>query len=290
VVTLRAGVSKKAVRRRSATIHAYVGENGDGKTLAAVYDTLPDLEAGRRVLSNVEILDPATGDLHPLCELLTHPSQLLDFEDGSVVLDEMTGVAEARQHASMPPALLDLIVKLRKRDVPVRWTATDFTRADVGLRQVTQGVTHCRGFMGVPAARRLVDRVVLTGGEATSAVEAGEARWVLWPAKRLFRWRTYGARQWEAASQNRIQKGDLDVLCRQWFYRPGHVAELSYRTLDSTGMFEHLDDVGRCLRCGGVRRPQRCECVPSPPARSEARTAAVGRSAAVRNGGALARG
>ena len=64
-------------RRRSYPIHMYVGRNGAGKSLAAVYDTLPDLEAGRPCLSTVRLLDyknPRPCD-DPTCEDATHDSE-----------------------------------------------------------------------------------------------------------------------------------------------------------------------------------------------------------------------
>jgi len=44
-------------RRRMYPIHFYVGRNGAGKSLAAVYDTMPDLDAGLPCLSTVRLLD-----------------------------------------------------------------------------------------------------------------------------------------------------------------------------------------------------------------------------------------
>jgi hypothetical protein len=43
----------KRARRRVMPIHGYVGSNGGGKSAAMVWDTLPSLLAGRRVLSGV---------------------------------------------------------------------------------------------------------------------------------------------------------------------------------------------------------------------------------------------
>ena len=61
-------------RRRMYPIHFYVGRNGAGKSLAAVYDTMPDLDAGLPCLSTVRLLDfrnPRPCD-DPNCKDLEH--------------------------------------------------------------------------------------------------------------------------------------------------------------------------------------------------------------------------
>lgn len=75
------------LRRRSAPIMGYVGLNGQGKTLCMVRDTLLSLALGRRVLSTVAILDPHTGNPHPLYEPFRSWQQLHEFRGGDVLLD-----------------------------------------------------------------------------------------------------------------------------------------------------------------------------------------------------------
>ena len=50
-------MSRARDARRGLPIHAYVGPNGGGKSLAMVNDTIPSLDAGRPVLSTVRLID-----------------------------------------------------------------------------------------------------------------------------------------------------------------------------------------------------------------------------------------
>jgi hypothetical protein len=229
------GDSKRA-RRRSLAIKAYVGPNGSGKSLAMVHDTLPSLARGRRVLSTVRILDPATGEPHRLYEPLTHWHQLLDFSNGDVLLDEVQGVASSRGHQSLPPAVLNLILQLRRRSVLLRWTAPAYGRADLVLREVTQGVTYCRGF-----------RPQHGTGEA-------------WPPNRWFLWRTYDALAFDEFDAGK--RDNLKPLFRQFYKREKDrdQAHRWYDTLDAVDHIRDADESGTCLVCGGHRRREPCRC------------------------------
>ncbi len=58
---LKSGYSEKhANARRSFAIHAYVGGNGSGKSLALMHDLRASLEDGRPALSTVRLLDYRT--------------------------------------------------------------------------------------------------------------------------------------------------------------------------------------------------------------------------------------
>lgn len=246
-----------AAIRRQAAIHAYVGSNGGGKSLAMVHDTLPTLagiawscenpahlhvsrdgvvEGVRTVLSTVQLLD-ADGEPHPLCTLFTDYRQLLDLEHADVLMDEVTGVASARQSQGLPAQVENLLVQLRRRDVVLRWTSPDFARADKVMREVTQLVTYCAGSM--PAPRSADGR--------------------LWRERRLFRWTSFHAADFDDFTVSKREK--LVPEGHQWFWRPGTEAETAYKTLDSVAALGVATEAGLCLHCGGRRSAPRCGCV-----------------------------
>lgn len=227
--------------RRGYPIHAYIGANGGGKSLAAVFDSLPDLAAGRHVVSTVRILDPATGEPHPLWVPLDSYRQILDAEKCRMLLDEVTGVASSRESLGMPPAIANMLVQLRRRDVSLAWTAPAWSRSDRIIRECTQAVTVCSGFLG-----------------ETIRSDDGER---LWKAKRLFVWRTYDATTFDEWSAHRRET--LRPQARQFFWRPGSEAEASYDTFDAVLSLGEVTESGQCLDCGGHRRRPACVC-PKP--------------------------
>lgn len=240
-------------RRRAYPIHAYVGPNGSGKSAAAVWDTLPTLEAGRHVLSTVRLLDyekPRLCDdetctspdhathlaAHPLYVPLSEWRQLLDAEHCDILMDEVTGVASSRESGGMPPAVANLLVQLRRKDVILRWTAPAWTRADKIIRECSQAVTYCRGYLPV------------TEGD-------GDRQW---RKRRMFRWQTYDASLFEEFSLGKKER--IPTMVNAWWWGPGSAAFDAYDTLDSVVSIGHVLDSGRCADCGGRRRPQPCTC------------------------------
>lgn len=230
-------------RRRLTSIHAYVGANGSGKSLAMVHDTLPSLDAGRTVLSTVRLLDASTGLEHPSYVRLTDWSQLLDAEHADVLFDEVVGIAGSREHAGLPVQVANLLVQLRRRDLVLRWTAPNWSRADKIIREVTQAVTLCRGMWGDRSAD---DR---------------------WAPKRLFRFKTFDTVDFEEWSLDKSVR--LSSAGRGWLVGPRSRAFASY---DSLGQVERVGEVldsGRCAHCGGRRAIPQCKCDSAPRASSK---------------------
>lgn len=247
---LRIAPVRARQRRRGFPIHAYIGANGGGKSMCAVYDTLPSLAAGRPVVSTVRILDPYTGEPHPLWVPLDDYRTLLEVERCDVVLDEVTGVASSRESAGMPAAVANLLVQLRRKDVALRWTAPSWKRADTIIRECSQGVTLCQGFYGERIADDTGDR--------------------LWSAKRLFYWRTYDAVAFDEWSQTK--KDRVKPSARQLVWRPGLIAQDAYDTFDSVLSLGTVTDAGVCMDCGGHRTRRKCGCdAHSAPARPRSR-------------------
>lgn len=267
-------------RRRNYPVHVYCGKNGSGKSLAAVYDTLPDLEAGRPVLSTVRILDyenPRPCD-DPLCpelelaglalerpelglahdHLAAHPcyvpftkwSQLLEHRGGPVIMDEVVGVATSGD-TTIPAAVQELLQQLRRADVSVRITGLGWMRVNKALREAANAVTVCRSIL--PESRGDGDRQ--------------------WRARRLALWRTYDAQSLPLDDHTRTayQKADKLVSGRHWI--PASPAIHAYDTLDAVLRVGTVSDRGRCASCGGTRRAPVCSC----PDYSEGRHAGGGR-------------
>lgn len=210
-------------KRRSVPIMGYVGLNGQGKSFAAVRDTLPSLALGRRVLSTVELLDPHSGNPHPLYVPFRSWSQLDDWAGGDILLDEITGVMDSRDGQSgMPKHIRRLLPQMRRRNAPIRWTGIDWDNTERRLRQLTQAVAMCRGY--VPNHRVL---------------RADGSRDVLamWAPNRLFSIVSYDAQTMTQSSdtdrltQETQKKRRVKVLNREWVKGPGSVAFRAYNTL-----------------------------------------------------------
>lgn len=246
------GMRKSRIRRASA-IRGYVGANGGGKTLCAVVDLLPSLEAGRPVLSNVRILDfrnpracedplcmveghPDHQQAHPLYVPLVDFRQMLEFRGGEILLDEIASVASSREFGALPFQVTSQLQQLRRKDVQLSWTAPGWLRADKVLREVTQLVTECRGSM--PLKRHGDDRV--------------------WRDNRLFVWRSYDATTFEEFTAGKRDK--LRPMPRSLFWRPGSLGEVGYDTLDTVTGVGWANEAGICMNCGGKRSIPRCSC------------------------------
>lgn len=252
--------------RRGYPISAYVGPNGGGKSAAMVFDTIPSLLSGRKVLSTVRLLDfenPRLCDddsctsadhlthyaAHPNYVPLTDWHQLLEAEFCDILMDEVTGVASSRESSGMPSAVANLLVQLRRRDVVLRWTAPSWTRADKIIRECTQAVTLCQGYLAV--ADKNQDR--------------------MWRRRRLFKWKTYDAAAFEEFSLGKAEK--LDVWVSQMYWAPTQTVFDAYDTDDAVMSIGHVLDSGRCATCGGKRQMVSCSCPDYLEQKSAARPA-----------------
>lgn len=250
------GTSKRSLRR-GWPIHGYIGPNGGGKSTAAVWDTLPSLDAGRHVLSTVRLLDfrnPRPCD-DPTCDspnhaqhMAAHPlwipwhswSQLLEVEHTDVLADEVTGVASSRESSAMPAVIANALVQLRRRDVVLRWTAPSWSRADLIIRECTQAATLCTGFLPV----------------RVKSDDSDDDR--MWRHRRLFRWLTYDAALLDELNTGRRENLDRWVFDLHW--GPGSEAFQAFDTFDAVTTIGHVSDAGRCMTCGGRRTAPACSC------------------------------
>lgn len=211
-----------------ASIHACVGLNGAGKTLAMVeFGALPALKKGRPVFANFRIN-------HEGASLISNFREVEKLRGCTLLLDEITSVFPSRQSQSLPPQFARMLNQLRKPDVDLWWTAPSWARADRLLREVTSEVWWCRGMF---------------------PERGSESRW---PKNRFFRFRAFAAEDYEEFTIDKAQK--LKAVERRWYLRRRHEAYKLYDTLESVDLIAHLDDVGLCVDCGGSRSRPKCIC------------------------------
>jgi hypothetical protein len=271
--------------RRAGGHVAYVGRNGSGKSAAMMFDTLPTLDGQRwvcrqedhlhmqpgyvdpftgargaqtsgirRVLANFRIYEDRTGERHPLAiELRAENggwSQVLHAEHCDLLFDEITGIAGSRESMGMPVAVQNHLQKLRHVDVPMRWAAPKFERADSIIRGCTSLLVQCRGYLPDTRGMRHRDEPLA------------------WVPKRLFKWRTFDAQDFDAftaanAAADRKQGSKavaLKPLRADWVWGPDSRMFAAYDTHGSVFRIAEYLDGGRCATCGGNRRVPTCRC------------------------------
>ena len=212
---------KAAQIRNAKRIHAHGNRDGE-----------PDLEPVEVELVGVHQA------AHPLWIPWTKWEQLLTFQFGDVLADEMTGVASSRDSMALPSAVVNHFQQLRRDDIPFRYTCPDWARTDKSLREPTQTVTVCEGYLPTPAVDDRGDRV--------------------WKQRRLFKWKTYDARALDSWTEGKSESLKAEVS--EWHYGPGSAAFAAYDTFDAVLQVGTVTEAGRCHRCGGTRRAPQCRC------------------------------
>lgn len=247
---------RAAALRRQSPITGYIGANGSGKSLLAVGDALGHLDAGRRVLSTVRLIDPDSdepcgdpactfamhpehGRAHPLWRPLLSWQDLLDAESCHVILDEITGIASSRESAGLPSEIADRMMQFRRRDVTVAWTAPSWARCDLLLREVTQCAVLCRGMLRRRAAGQTWRSSTLITSKMCDARDLDE----LTQAQRLG-----------------TARAPLRTLVRGMMLVSRSRGASAYHTLDSVASLHRSSTRGQCLTCGGSRTAARCRC------------------------------
>lgn len=245
----------------AGTITAYVGGNGDGKTLGAVaHHATPAIKKGRPIWATFRILDPTTGEQAKNTHVITSWRDLLDLHDCLLILDEINSEFPSRGAMSLPPELLRLIHQLRKPRVDVVWTAVNWARADVALREATRNVTVAQSYLpdkwerehGIaplnhPSGRTIRD---LQGHRVQLNDE--------WPPNRLFRYRTYDATAFSDFTVHAMET--IKPLKTRWYWRPWHDDQYRYDTTEQVPLMDHVDQTGTCVICGGKKTQKPCTC------------------------------
>lgn len=233
------------IARSRYAIHAFVGENGSGKTNVMVRQATRALDRGRTVISNVPLYaDKAAGVLHPNYIPFDSWNVLLDAHNCVIVMDEMTGVANARESAPLPQPIQLIFNQLRKRKITVLWSSPVFEDAQIQIRRITRAVTVCVGSWS--------DKAVYNRGLESADPEFDEA----WIPNRLFHARTW--RKTNVAEFDHTKAGQPEV--DEWFWGPGSRSFETYDTNQETTRLQEADDTGLCMACYGVRKRGECVC------------------------------
>jgi hypothetical protein len=185
---------------------------------------------------------------HPLYVRFTDYQQLLDWYDGDVLMDEVTGVASSRDSMSgMPTQVVNLLVQMRRRNVVLRWSAPAWGRADKVIREVSQAATLTvpyKRVLGVPLSKK------------KPAVEGEPPR--LWLEHRLFRARTFDAQLVDEFEARRAL--DVKPMVQAWYWGPGAAMFDAYDTYDNVTALGWANEAGMCMNCGGKRKTPTCGC------------------------------
>lgn len=263
---------KQRELRRGYAIRAYVGANGGGKTACAVFDLMPSLAAGRKVLSTARLLDfenprpcddadcdwpghPAHGAAHPCWEPLREWPQFLDATNCDVLLDEVAGVASSRSSGSLPFQVARELQKLRKRDVTLSYTGPSFQRCEVIIRECTTLLTLC-------------------AGRRPYRVESADASSRAWVRNRWVKWDSFDAQEFErfsaadgVLSDRRQGKRKFSRKFGQIYRIDGSIIGLAYDSHDAVLSLGWANESGMCLECGGRRSVPKCSCGETPRVR-----------------------
>jgi hypothetical protein len=292
-------MTKGRAVRRGYPIHMYVGRNGSGKSLTAVYDTLPTLLMGRPVLSTVRLLD--FSDPRPCEGWQSAVTDYVEGEDGihRPVLGRVecpgTGPRLTHDHLQAHPLYVQF----------TSWAQfLDWCFGDVLADEIT-GVADSNETQSMPAAarnglaqlRRADIAVRLTGlawmrvakpvRESVVAVtrckshlpvrkvEQPDEFTRIWRARRMTSTITYDAQSLpvDDISETGWQEGQKLNRSRLWI--PTNPAIKAYDTYDSVSTVGAVTDAGRCAHCGGRRTAPECACADYVTDRAERKAASA---------------
>lgn len=280
----------EAVRkRRGFAIHAYIGANGSGKSATCCLDTIPTLRGiswscsnpdhfhsskgiysgVRRVLSTMRFTTP-DGEPHPLWIPLTDYAQLVNFEHGDLILDEVGGAVASSTGDDIPQSVKAVLQEMRRKEVNIRWTAPSWARASKVLRECSLGVTVSQGkfavrdsddveFSGWHLEQRMNQHTfalddVMCETDGLHTHSAGRT----WGSRRMFYTQTFDASQFDEWTSAKREK--LKPVVRQVIWRPGHELEKAYDTHAHVNKLGQITDSGRCDTCMGFKARRKCEC------------------------------
>jgi len=297
----RAGVDRAKSRAAAeliagTPITAFVGGNGGGKSLAAVYAVLPTLRGRRWECANPDHLHTHGSECTARRLLSTEPTEACDCDTtwvmtaaGQVCVDLAEGATvEGMRGVLSTVALRDLddptlpnpyYTRLRSF---VQLLAVE--HCDVLMDEVT-GVASSRSSMSLPVQvenfvqqlRRRDARLLWTTPDygnadirirsVTRAVVLCRGRFAIdrrgaWAQARLFRWSIYDASEFDRFTAGKRER--LAPVARQSFWRPGHVAERAYDTAAAVTQLGVAAEGGMCFSCGGRRTSAQCTCPPDP--------------------------
>lgn len=124
-------------------LHIFVGMFGKGKTISAVKHVYqyarkyPQV----RVYTNINLYNFPD---HTEIIDLTNYQQIIDAPGDSIFLvDEISSIFQSRSYATFPPALMGLLLQVRKEKKMIVGTAQRFPHVDKLIRDITFNVIDC---------------------------------------------------------------------------------------------------------------------------------------------------
>lgn len=253
-------------------IVGFVGANGGGKTLAMVETlALPAIEKGLPIAANF-------GLHYERFVPLRSWGDFLDFkrttDPGLILLDEVSSWVPSREAQKLPAVILAELNQLRKHRKQLGWAGPAWGRCDKGLREVTQAVCWCKGFLGdvwerepgqyrFPRSGKRV-RSIIGDPSVRGSKKGAHLRVEGWPNRRLFQWRWYDPMDLpsESIDGQALNSPPSDVKAKdaRLYWRPGGRAQFVYDSTEPVLALAHFDDSGACVKCGGQRRRLECGC------------------------------
>lgn len=215
-------VTVKGEESLCETATALLSEHGTGVRL--VYSTLP-------------LLDAETGREHPLYRPLTRIPQLVSVEHAHVLFDEVAGVSDAADSATMPAALRRWLQQLRKRDCLLFVTTPAYDRCSKPIRQVAKLVVDVRSY-------------------CEEESETGR----LWRPRRAMIARAYDAFAFANFNKNTGER--QKTMGTLFYWRADARAAQSYDTLAQVHALIDVEEGGACSVCNGARAKPACGCGP----------------------------
>jgi len=291
--------ARAIVDRQSMPILAFVGTNGGGKTMAAVYTVLPTLAGLRWECANPDHLHTHGTDCAARRYLATEPTEVCDCSttwttvDGQGVVVELAdgGTVEGWRRVLSTVALHDL--EDTDRPSPYFERLRSFVQllgvehTDVLMDEVT-GIASSRAHQSLPVQvenliqqlRRRDARLLWTTpdfGNADNRIRSvtqgvvhcnGYSRVLsrlpgcVWWESRLLRWSLYDAAEFDLFTVGK--RASLRPVSRQFLWGPGHLVRRAYDTFAAVSQLGVAAEGGMCLSCGGRRSAPSCTCPPDP--------------------------
>jgi hypothetical protein len=269
--------TRKRAMRRGWPILGYVGPNGSGKSAGMVWDTMPSLEAGRRVLSTVRLLDFQNPRECEGCDDLGHVRPVfapalgpVPYEGGVYPRAIVGETIHAAAHPLYDPftdwqqlldaencdVLMDEVTGVgssresQSMPAPVANKLVQLRRADVVVRWSAPAWARADKII-----RECSQAVVFSQGYMPKA-SGDEDR--MWRNRRMFKWATYDAADFEEFTAGKREQ--LGAMQTDWHWGPGSPVFGAYDTYDAVSSIGSVTDTGSCYRCGGTRRRPKCSC------------------------------
>lgn len=190
---------------------------------------------------------------HPLYVPFRSYQQLVTWQDGDVLMDEITGIASSRESSAMPVQVANKLVQLRRANCSLSWSTPSWGRADKVIREVTQ----------------LVTLMTATLPKRSPATPDGQPR--LWHQRRLFTARSYDPSKVDEFEAHRAMAEEVSPEIIAFYWGPGSTMFRAYDTLDAVTALGWSNESGMCMTCSGRRRVPQCTCPDHRPPAEGAR-------------------